>query len=212
MKRSIISIVAGVATATTLTTVAQADDSSWDGLYTGVHAEYLWGDPSIGGTTLIASDEFDGFAGGIIGGYNHVFDQFLVGVEADVALSDADGSAEPIPGSEGLTVDLDWLATIRARAGLVHENLLVFVTGGVAIGGLEANYFGFGPFGTALDETAVGYTIGGGAELALTDRVTVKVEYLYIDLANENLDITISGFQSVGLETSVVRVGANWRF
>ena len=212
VEKSIISIVAGIAAATVLTPAAQAGDSPWDGLYAGVQAEYLWGEPTVGGSIapFLQDGDFDGFAGGITGGYNHVFDQILVGVEADVALSDADGTV-PYITSEGVNADLDWLSTVRGRIGFVHEDLLFFATGGLAMGGLEAEVYGFGPFGYNLDKTAVGYTIGAGAEWALTDRVTVKAEYLYIDLANENLNFAISGFQSVGLETSVVRFGVNWR-
>ena len=214
VEKAVVSIVAGIAAATVLTPAAQAGDSPWDGLYAGIHGEYLWGDPTISGTIapFIVSRDFDGFAGGVTGGYNHVIDQFLVGVEADIALSDADGTIENIASIEGLAVDLDWLATVRARAGLVHEDFLFFVTGGLAVGGLEASYFGFGPFGSALDETAMGYTLGAGAEWAVTDRVTVKAEYLYVDLANEELDVQISGYRSLGLETNMVRFGVNWQF
>jgi opacity protein-like surface antigen len=46
----------------------------------------------------------------------------------------------------------------------------------------------------------------------LTENVTVKAEYLYIDLANEALDVQIAGYQGVSLETSLVRLGVNWQF
>ena len=151
---------------------------------------------------------FDGFAGGITGGYNHVFDQFLLGVEADIALSEADGTASYFT-SEGVNVDLDWLSTIRGRIGFIHEDLLIFATGGLAMGGLEANVFGSSP--SNLDKTAVGYAVGGGAEWAISDRMTVKAEYLYIDLAGEDLSATFI-FDRVGLETSLVRLGVNWQF
>jgi len=213
VEKAVVSIVAGLAAATALGPAAQAD-SSWDGFYAGVHGEYLWGEPTVGGSIvpfLPDGGDFDGFAGGVTGGYNHVFDQILVGVEADIALSEADGNV-PYITSEGVNADLDWLSTIRARLGFVHEDLLVFVTGGLALGGLEAEIYGFGPFGYDLDKTASGYTIGGGAEWAVTDRMTVKAEYLYIDLANKDFDVPVSGFESVGLETSVVRFGVNWRF
>jgi outer membrane immunogenic protein len=87
-----------------------------------------------------------------------------------------------------------------------------FVTGGLALGGLQAEVFGFGPIGPNFDKTAFGYTVGGGAEWALTDRMTVKAEYLYVDLANEDLNVSVSGYESVGLETSLVRFGMNWLF
>jgi len=214
VEKAVVTIVAGIAAATVLAPAAQAGDSPWDGLYAGIHGEYLWGDPVISGSIapFIEDRGFDGFAGGVTGGYNHVIDQFLLGVEADIGLSGGNGTIENISSLEGLSVDLDWLATVRARAGVVHEDFLFFVTGGLAIGGLEASYFGFGPFAEALDSSAMGYTLGAGAEWAVTDRVTVKAEYLYVDLGNEELDIQISGYRSLGLETNVVRFGVNWRF
>lgn len=212
VEKAIVSIVAGLAAATVLSPAAQAD-SSWDGFYAGVHGEYLWGEPVVGGSIepFLDGGDFDGFAGGVTGGYNHAFDQILVGVEADIALSEADGTVRYIT-SEGVNAELDWLSTIRARLGFIHEDFLFFVTGGVAMGGLEAEVFGFGPSRPDLDKTAFGYSIGGGAEWAVTDRMTVKAEYLYVDLANEDLSFSISGFDSVGLETNLVRFGVNWQF
>ncbi len=207
VEKAIVSIVAGFAAVTVLAPAAQAD-SSWDGFYAGVHGEYLWGEPVVTGVLQTDSEDFDGFAGGITGGYNHVFDQFLLGVEADIALSEADGTASYFT-SEGVNVDLDWLSTIRGRLGFIHEDLLFFATGGLAMGGLEADVFGSSP--SNLDKTAVGYAVGGGAEWAISDRMTVKAEYLYIDLAGEDLSATFI-FDRVGLETSIVRFGVNWQF
>lgn len=210
MEKPIISAAFGLAAAAALATSAQAD-SQWEGLYAGIHSGYLWGEPTVGDGVTIASDDFDGFAGGVGGGYNHVFDQVLVGMEADVALSGADGTATSTTVGEGVNADLDWLSTVRGRLGFVHDDLLFFATGGLAMGGLGAEVFGSGP-GYDLDETAFGYTIGGGIEWAVADRMTVKAEYLYVDLANEDLDVAVNGFDNVGLETSLVRLGVNWRF
>ncbi|HUQ37074.1 MAG TPA: outer membrane beta-barrel protein [Aestuariivirga sp.] len=207
MDKAVVSIVAGLAAATVLAPAAQAD-SSWDGFYAGVHGEYLWGEPVVAGVLKPDSEDFDGFAGGLTGGYNHVFDQFLFGIEADIALSEADGTASYFT-SEGVNADLDWLSTIRGRVGFIHEDLLFFATGGLALGGLEADVFGSSP--SNFDKTAVGYAVGGGAEWAISDRMTVKAEYLYIDLAAEDLSATFI-FDRVGLETNLVRFGVNWRF
>lgn len=186
-----------------------AFDSPWDGFYAGIHGEYLWGEPVVTGILQTDSEDFDGLAGGLTGGYNHVFDQFLLGVEADIALSEADGTASYFT-SEGVNADLDWLSTVRGRLGFVHEDLLFFVTGGLAMGGLEADVFGSSP-GYNLDKTAMGYAVGGGAEWALSERMTVKAEYLYVDLAEEDLSLSFI-FDRVGLETSLVRFGVNWQF
>jgi hypothetical protein len=127
MEKFQFAIVTGIATATLLAPAAQADDLLWDGFYAGVHAEYLWGEPIVGGSIapFLEDGDFEGFAGGVTGGYNHVFDQFLAGVEADVALSDADGTVLDFA-TEGVNADLDWLSTIRGRLGLVHDDFLFF--------------------------------------------------------------------------------------
>ena len=209
MEKSALSIVAGIAAAALLAPAAQAGDSPWEGFYAGVHAEYLWGEPVVTGSVPTDSEDFDGFAGGLTGGYNHVLDQLLLGVEADIALSEADGAATYFT-SEGVNADLDWLSTIRGRLGFIHEDFLFFATGGLALGGLEADIFGAG-LPVSLDKTALGYAVGGGVEWALSDRITVKAEYLYVDLAKEEFSST-AVFDHVGLETNLVRLGVNWQF
>ena len=82
---------------------------------------------------------------------------------------------------------------------------------GFAWGGGDSDYFGFGST-KGTDLSLSGYTVGGGAEYMLSDHVSVKAEYLYIDLNEEDLKTQFSGFKGAGVEANVVRMGVNYNF
>ena len=114
-------------------------------------------------------------------------------------------------GAEGL-VDL------RARAGVSPvDRLLVYGTAGLAYGKVEsylnATTTGGGlPLGNidvSKSNTKVGWTVGAGAEYAVTNNWTIKSEYLYTDLGSKYYDIV--GADS-GLTNQAVRVGVNYKF
>jgi outer membrane immunogenic protein len=194
---------------------AQAQNVDWTGFYAGVHADYLWGEPEVDGTIapfIVDEEKLDGFGGGGQVGFNYQFDQFLIGVEADISGFGAEGDVFNLKSpafSEGITVDLDWLATLRARAGFVWENVLLYGTGGFAWAGGDSEYFGFGPIRDS-ELSWSGYAVGGGAEYILDERVSFRAEYLYVDLDDEDLDAQISGYEGVGIEANIVRIGINY--
>ena len=134
----------------------------------------------------------------------------------------------------------------QARLGLLPTNaLLVYGTGGFAYGhvhddaGLDINNsFGvpgvvIGGFGFACttpvscfagssSRTATGWTAGGGFEYALSQNVSFKTEYLYVNLGHgagvnavaqggagavpSSFTVTFSR-----LDFNVVRLGLNWK-
>jgi opacity protein-like surface antigen len=71
---------------------------------------------------------------------------------------------------------------VRGRAGYAFDRLLPFITAGLAAGNVRATVPGF-PGGTV---TSAGWTIGAGLEFAVLSNVTVKGEYLYVDLGDYN--------------------------
>jgi outer membrane immunogenic protein len=194
-----------------------------------------------------------GWIGGGEIGCNWQLDRRVVlGVEADIDAMRASGSAVTvspaggyayIPGaivstfSGGGTaneqVSLKWLSTIRARAGLpvLADRGLLFVTGGLAMGGVSSSgsvnlLFGGGQVGWSgsNSSTRTGYSVGGGFEYALTDRWTTKAEYLYYDLgtASHPLNLTSNNsgnhpYPTLGstlssIDGSIIRVGLNYHF
>lgn len=165
----------------------------WTGFYVGAFGGYGWGEADDG---LDSVDTEGAFAGGTVG-YNHQMGQFVIGLEADGAWSgieDDDGVFE---------TSIDWLSTVRGRVGFALDNFLIYGTGGAAIG--EVSY----DDGLGIDdsETQVGWTAGGGVEAALTDNISIKGEYLYVDLG----EVEVGGVD-VDTNAHTVKGGINYRF
>lgn len=165
---------------------------SWAGPYIGGNLGYAWG-----GVTNNPTDP-SGLLGGVQGGINWQIDQWVIGAEADLQLTGAEDTFAPWKFSN------PWFGTLRARAGYAMNNFLVYVTGGLAFGTLEGQNL-------ALSEShsALGWTLGLGAEYGITQNWSVKAEYLYVDLADRGY--TITGTTN-GYEFNVLRLGVNYRF
>jgi outer membrane immunogenic protein len=129
----------------------------WHGLYGGVH---------LGAST---SDHDDGLVAGAQVGYNWNWNSSIVyGLEADISVVDG---------------DIDWLASIRGRAGyLIDPRLLAYATLG----------FGFANDNHGTESDVV---FGLGVEGRINPNTTLRLEYLtYGDL-----------------DVNVVRAGINFK-
>jgi outer membrane immunogenic protein len=221
--------------------------------------------PSIFGTPVLAyipTPSGTAGSGGLAGGgagCNWQSQQWVYGIEGDFDWANISGtssiSANSGPGQfqigpgtfNGIhtlgtaseQVSLRWLSTIRARGGvLVSDRLLVFATGGLALGGINSQgsvdtYSGaFGALSNvwsgSTTSTRVGGVVGGGLEWALWDRVSVKAEYLWYTFGNMSHPLNCSmnntvgcsftdvyptlGSTSASVFGSIVRVGLNYKF
>jgi len=63
--------------------------------------------------------------------------------------------------------------------------------------------------GLSESHTTAGWTVGAGAEFALTNNWSLKAEYMYVDLDSSNFLVT--GLPN-GYQFSTVRVGVNYHF
>ncbi|MCS0493808.1 outer membrane protein [Ancylobacter mangrovi] len=172
---------------------------TWTGFYLGANAGYAWGSGEGGASTLGLDP--DGFLGGGQIGVNYQFgNNVVLGAEADFQGSDIKDDAY------GYESKMDYFGTVRARLGYAFDNVLPYVTGGLAWGHNEVKNSNLG---LSSDNTAVGWTVGGGVEYGLTNNWTVKAEYLYMDLGEDYYDSI--GVKS-GLTANVVRAGINYKF
>ncbi len=177
--------------------VAEQASFDWTGFYVGAFGGYGFGEAE---TTLDGSADIEGpLAGGTVG-YNHQMGQFVVGLEADGAWSGIDNEDDSL----AFDTSIDWLSTVRGRVGFALDSFLIYGTGGAAIG--EVTYDAGGGVGEESD-TRVGWAAGGGVEAALTDNISVKGEYLYVDLGEEEI-----GGDDVGINAHTVKGGVNYRF
>ena len=165
---------------------------SWAGPYIGANVSYTWGDI----TNSIASPS--GFAGGVQGGYNFQYGQWVFGGEADIQASGASDTFA------GWKFSNPWFGTLRGRAGFAMNNILIYGTGGLAFGNVRAEALNL-----TENHSAAGWTLGVGTEIGITQNWTAKAEYLYVNLNNSQFALT--GLPN-GYQFSVVRLGVNYKF
>jgi outer membrane immunogenic protein len=123
------------------------------------------------------------------------------------------------------------LGTTRARLGFVatpDNRLMIYATGGVAYGGGNSQFSVFDAthgaiFSGTPSSSRVGWVIGGGAEYAVTNNITIKGEYLYADLGSTNFNTTqniaattffpgVSATGKIAWNASIFRAGVNYKF
>ena len=86
---------------------------------------------------------------------------------------------------------------------MAFDRFLLYVNGGVAYGNFDSDFVS-NTVATIVarrqrsDEDAWGYTVGGGVEALLTQRVSIGVEYLYTDLDADTAQVTLSGAGASG--------------
>ena len=178
----------------------------WSGFYAGVNGGYSWGEAQTEGVGDL--ELRGGLFGGQIG-YNQDLGGVVLGAEADIQWSGLDGDLTTPLGTE-VEGDLEYFGTVRARAGVALDRVMPYVTGGFAYGRVSGETSFAGGFST--EETVTGWTAGGGAELAITDAISVKAEYLYTDFGTETLFRGTIVEDDVGTSFSTIRAGVNFRF
>jgi outer membrane immunogenic protein len=197
-----------------------------------------------------SSDDSSGLAG-VQTGCNRQFGAAVVGLEADWQWTglktsvDSNYAAFPdlgnpvftvAPHSEHVSSSLQWFSTLRGRAGYAFDKVLVYGTGGLAVGHIKSETaVAFAPIGavssvysgavhTSADSTTkIGWTIGAGVEYAFLPNWSVKGEYLYLDFGtNKYLSPLVAasvpfapGYAwatSAREREHVARVGVNYKF
>lgn len=197
----------------------------WGGVYIGINGGYAFGDSNWG--TPIATGNFNlggGLAGGTIG-VNLQYGELVFGVEADADWTDISGH---FTNNNTLVFVLgcnigpctyqtsnDWLATFRGRVGYALDRVLFYATAGGAAGNVKATFAdpNFGPTGS-VDNTEFGWTAGAGVETALTENITARLEFLYVDLPSGSCNsATICGTGvPISFDASLIRAGLNFKF
>lgn len=231
MKKFLLGSVAAVSIALSASTAQPADlmdaptGYDWSGSYAGANFGYGWGDTTpdveFGGTREFQPLDYDGIVFGGQFGHNWQANSFVFGIEVDGSISDisgfAQGAARPCS-AIGCTASVDAFMTARGRLGFAVDRLMPFVTGGLAVGRVTGTFDSPGlACSCSVDDTLVGWTVGGGVEYAIDDTWSAKIEYLYVNLGTASIsgDNTLAPPPGDGVGTgdydfSVVRVGINF--
>jgi outer membrane immunogenic protein len=190
--------------------VAPLTAYDWTGFYIGINGGGGWGRSNFDGATgTLGNFNTSGWLAGGTAGYNLQFGRAVFGVEGDIDWTNISGSAPCVGGVTTCQVTNDWLGTARGRVGFAFDRFLPFVTGGLAVGSVNANVPGFG----SASNTNAGWTVGGGLEYALGRNWTAKAEYLHVDLGSFDCGTVCTGTPSnVDFTTNLVRGGVNFKF
>jgi outer membrane immunogenic protein len=203
----------------------------WGGGYVGINGGYAFGqsewsdarNPSGLGST----GNFN-VNGGLIGGTIGVSGQWgawVLGVEGDFdwqGLSGTSSSAfctslstSTAPTGTGLSckTQSNWFGTVRARFGYAWDRVFAYGTAGGAGVNVQTSLNGL-PVQTNAE---FGWTVGGGLEWAFAENWTAKVEYLFVDLAqnaacNHGYSCGFNSNSNVTLNENIVRVGLNFKY
>ena len=175
---------------------------NWTGFYIGLNGGYGWADSTFG--------DANGFVGGGQIGYNWqaIGSPWVFGLEADIQGSGMDASATS--GVVTVNGSIDAFATLRGRIGYAFDRFMIYGTGGAAFTKTELSATN-GIVSVSDSDWSTGYTLGAGFEWAVWQRMSVKLEYLYVDSGDINL--TLAGLPvNDDYDFSVIRAGLNWRF
>jgi outer membrane immunogenic protein len=193
------------------------------------------------GDRVRPKDDYQTFAGGGQVGFNWQSGLFVFGLEGDLS-SFADTETMVVPrrvdlgngavatGTVSIENRVEWLGTVRGRLGVAADRFFIYGTGGLAVGEVQNSaavdsvttvngvFAGAGSMAGGETETQTGWTVGAGAEYAITNNLTGKLEYLYYDLGTSKYDTpdTTTGVADFYVrsktEGNVVRAGLNFKW
>jgi outer membrane immunogenic protein len=168
---------------------------NWSGWYWGAHVGYGWG------------DHVDGFLGGFQGGFNLQSGNWLWGIEGQWSWTGMDGEFNSILLGGPVSFDVDWIATLTGRIGVVNDRWLWYLKGG----GAWARADFTGPLGGSASGRDSGWTVGLGVEYAWGNNWSSKLEYNYMSFGDRT--VTIVGVShTVNADIHVVKIGLNYKF
>ena len=169
--------------------------AQFGGFYVGGNVGWGYGDHTFrdldgfgfGGPQEV-SRSVGGWAAGVQGGYNWQSRCTLFGIEADYQWTDI-GHDFTRTGPLGLvtlsgSVSLQSFGTVRARTGVIVDNVLLYVTGGLAYANTERTVEVSIPFlgiseAFSDEKTRWGWTMGFGTEWQFAPNWSFKSEVLY---------------------------------
>jgi outer membrane immunogenic protein len=180
--------------------------ASWSGFYIGGTLGYAWGEGRTAGD--IGSIRFDqsGVVGLVHAGYNWQAGRAVLGVEADVGTGDLGSATDTAVGR--LRTDLNAMGSLRARIGfLAGPALLIYGTAGLAWADFDFDIAG----GKARSEAFLGYQVGIGGEYRISDKTSLRLEYIYTGLPEER--VHHSGLtNSYDPSFNALRAGISFKF
>jgi outer membrane immunogenic protein len=215
-------IFCGAGQANAAEEASAAENNTWTGFYVGINAG--------GGIVTATATEYQGPSNageysmsdalGTVGGqagYNYKLGSSTVlGFEADFNWSSFDTERIFFGGDFVNRAKWDWFGTLRARAGLVLDETLVYVTAGAAYVGAKYEFGDLVIPGDLVKSSEIqwGAAFGAGVEFDIGWNLSTRLEYLYVGLPSKQ----IKEFGLIGepgdfsSSSHMGRIGLNYKF
>jgi outer membrane immunogenic protein len=217
----------------------------WTGIYGGVNVGAGALDDVVTNTTTTAllnagtQTKLSPFSlvGGAQAGFNIEFAPFVFGAEGTFTWSNISGThvtPSLLPTiSENSVSTPQWYATATGKAGFAANDFLFYAKGGAAWMGVHySQNIAAGGVQSAqtIIDTRSGFTVGGGVEWGLTESLSARLEYDFLDFGTKTYNFNNLGFTPAGSAvgtpltpigaapmsiksvTQLITVGLNYRF
>ena len=208
----------------------------WTGIYGGLHlgAGLLEDQVTTATTTALepagTRTNLSPFSvvSGAQAGFNIEFAPFVIGAEGTFTWSNISGrqtAPSLVPGVfESSTSRPHWYATATGKVGYAANDFLFYAKGGAAW--MDVNYIqdlaaGNGNISSqTITDTRSGFTVGGGMEFGMTESLSLRVEYDYLNFGTKtytfgNLNLNPAPLVlpvAIRSSTSLITAGINYRF
>jgi outer membrane immunogenic protein len=175
--------------------------------------------------------------GGAQAGFNYQIQQVVLGAEGTFTWSNISGTQVTpslVPTvSENSVSTPQWYATATAKAGFAANDFLFYAKGGAAWMGVHYTQnvvAGVFQSGQTIVDTRSGFTVGGGVEFGMTENLSARLEYDFLDFGTKTYNFNNLGFNAAGAAagtpltpvgaapmsiksvTQLITVGLNYRF
>jgi outer membrane immunogenic protein len=209
----------------------------WTGFYIGGHVGGGLMEDTITATTTTALQTANtqsrispsSFLAGAQVGANWELAPFVVGIEGTWTWTNITGfqvTPSLVTGgaSQGSVDDPRWYATVTGRIGYAFNDVLLYAKGGGALMRIDYGQEVLNPALTSSQDmttTRTGFTVGGGVEWGITEQLSLKAEYDFLDFGTRNYSfnsLSIAGAPvgpfPVNIQSylHVFTVGFNYRF
>jgi len=208
-----ISFLAAAIAAMAAAGATEAKADAFNGLYVGAHTGYTFGDVdqpygAVGGpfSSTQASADVDGWLYGVQGGYNFQAGHWAFGGELQATWGDREGDDGGSGGDvNGVEINQEW--SLRGRAGYVFgENFWLYGAAGYVSMDVDAT----APL-QSDNESIEGWTYGIGAELALSERISIAAEVRADEMEETRFSFPLEGYdEGLTPDTTSVRFSFNW--
>jgi opacity protein-like surface antigen len=207
----------------------QAANYDWTGFYVGAHLDTTWSKTSgsttnnAAGAVASADSNTSQWHGGIQLGYDYMMpSRIVVGIAADVT----SGSAKTVTTTDASGISSNKTTvfdseTLRGRLGYAFDSVLLYGTAGWAWSNdqfVRTQLGGVVNLATAGTDEAVnkylsGWTLGGGAALAIAQNWNVFAEYRYTNYGSTSISLPFSGLTTASTtKVSSLELGVNYKF